>query len=222
MRIKLDLHVHTKYSYDGILSPEKVLKLAINKGLNGIAITDHNSIRGAKEAKEANKNKDFIVIVGSEIKTNRGEVMGLFLQEEIASRDFYEAIEEIKAQDGIITIPHPFDTMRSSTLIPSKEDAKLVHGVEVFNSRCIFSKYNKLAMEFSKSNGLSMTAGSDAHFANEVGLSGIIVHAEDEEEIKKAILNKKVEIFGKKSSILNHGMTKMIELWRRLRSSGLP
>lgn len=219
-KIKLDLHLHTKYSHDGTLEPEKIVKLSIRKGLQGIAITDHDTIRGAIEVRKL--KKDLLVILGSEIRTERGEVMGLFLNEEIKNKNFLEVLDQIRAQDGIVVVPHPFDKMRSSTFTPSENDVEYFDGIEVFNARCIFQKYNKIALEFALSNGISMTAGSDAHFANEIGLAGIIVTASDEEEIRKAILKRKVEYFGKKSSILNHGATKVIKLWRRLRRSGSP
>lgn len=217
-KFKLDLHVHTKYSHDGTLEPSRLLKFAIRRRLQGVAITDHNTVKGAIKARKEIKN--FLIIVGSEIKTNRGEVMGLFLNDEIKSRDFFEVIDEIKSQGGLTVIPHPFDTMRTSTFVPSNRDEKLFDGVEVFNSRCIFSKYNAKALDFAKLHNLSMTAGSDAHFASEVGLAGIVLNVLEEEEIRKAILKREIEIFGKKSSVINHGATKVIKLWRKLRGYG--
>lgn len=217
--IRLDLHVHTKYSHDGTMEYAKLVKFAIRRGLQGVAITDHNTIKGAIKARKEIKN--FLIIVGSEIRTNKGEIIGLFLEEEVKSRDLIEVIDEIKAQDGIVIVPHPFDKIRSSTFTPSEKETKLIDGIEVFNSRCIFSKYNLMAFEFAKLYSLPMTAGSDAHFANEIGLAGVIANSNDEEEIRRDILRREVRIFGKKSFILNHGSTKVIKLWRKLRKSGL-
>lgn len=83
--MKYDLHIHSKYSSDGILDPEKIVKIAIERGLNGIAITDHNTIKRGIKAKKY-ETEDFKVVVGSEIMTERGEITGLFLSEEIEFR----------------------------------------------------------------------------------------------------------------------------------------
>ncbi len=78
-----DLHIHSKYSHDSYLSPPQIIKIAEKRGLDGIAITDHNTLKGGIETSKINNKDDFIVIVGSEIKTEYGDVIGLFLNEEI-------------------------------------------------------------------------------------------------------------------------------------------
>ena len=93
-----DLHIHSKYSFDSISEPKKIIKVAKNMGLNGVAITDHNTTKGGLEAKKINRDHDFLVIVGSEISTEIGDITGLFLSEEIKSRNSMEVIEEIKKQ----------------------------------------------------------------------------------------------------------------------------
>jgi len=208
--MKYDLHIHSKYSYDGILEPKDIVKIAIKRGLDGIAITDHNTIKGALEAKKY-ETDDFKVIVGSEIKTERGEITGLFLEEEINSRDLYEVIEKIKEQNGIVVIPHPFDRLKKSAFIPTEKDVKFIDCIEGFNSRCVFQRYNKEAINFAVKHGLKIVAGSDAHFRNEIGNAGIETN---EGDIRKAISSGKIKIFGKKSSIINHAMTKVIKWWR--------
>ena len=97
--MKYDLHIHSKYSSDGVLDPEKIVKIAIKRGLNGVAITDHNTIIGGLKAKNY-ETEDFKVIVGSEISTERGEIIGLFLKEEIKPGNVQEVISEIKEQNG--------------------------------------------------------------------------------------------------------------------------
>jgi len=91
--MKLDLHIHSKYSSDGVLDPEKIVKIAAKRGLNGVAITDHNTIIGGLKAKNY-ETEDFKVIVGSEISTERGEIIGLFLKEEIKPGNVQEVILE--------------------------------------------------------------------------------------------------------------------------------
>ena len=208
--MKYDLHSHSKYSSDGILDPQKIIKVAIKKGLDGIAVTDHNTIRGGLEAKEYETN-EFKVIIGSEVMTTKGEVIGLFLSEEIKSSNFYEVVDEIKAQNGIVVLPHPFDEWRNASF-PVKEDAKYIDNIEIFNSRCVREKYNHNASEFAKKYKLGATGGSDAHFANEIGHAGIIIETED---VYEAILKNNLQVFGKTSTNLNHVFTKLLKTWRK-------
>ena len=211
--MKYDLHIHSKYSSDGILDPEKIVKIATRRGLSGIAITDHNTIKGGLEAKKY-ENEDLTVIVSSEISTERGEIIGLFLEEEVKSKDVQDVISEIKEQNGIIIIPHPFDELRHSAFHPAEEDAKFIDCIEGFNSRCVFQKYNKKAVEFAMKHRLATTAGSDAHFANEIGTAGIITTTE-REDVREALMKNEVQIFGKRSLLVNHVGTKVLKLWRK-------
>jgi predicted metal-dependent phosphoesterase TrpH len=209
--MKYDLHAHSKYSSDGFISPEKIVKVARKRGLSGIAVTDHDTIKGGLEAKK-HETDNFKVIIGSEVSTTRGEVIGLFLEQEIKSKDFKEVIDEIKAQDGIIVVPHPFDEMRSSTFHIEKKDLKKINSIEIFNSRCVYNKYNHKAELFAKSNKLGVTGGSDAHFTNEIGNAGIIIENDD---VRNSILKNDLTVFGKRSTPLNHVLTKMVKLRRK-------
>ncbi|CAD6491302.1 MAG: PHP domain protein [Candidatus Argoarchaeum ethanivorans] len=211
IKMKYDLHIHSKYSSDGILEPKEIIKTAIKKGLNGIAITDHNTIKGGLEAKKY-ENEDFKVIIGSEIMTERGEIIGLFLEEEVKSNDVQEVVSEIKEQNGIVVIPHPFDELRHSAFHPAEEDAKFIDCIEGFNSRCVHQKYNEKAVEFGTKHGLVTTAGSDAHFANEIGNAGIITETDD---VREALMKNDINIFGKRSSLVNHVGTKVLKTWRK-------
>ncbi len=215
--MKYDLHIHSKYSSDGVLDPERIVRIAMKRGLNGIAITDHNTIKGGLKAKKY-EDADFTVIVGSEISTERGEIIGLFLEEEVKSTNVQEVITEIKEQNGIIVIPHPFDELRHSAFHPAEEDAKFIDCVEGFNSRCVYQKYNKKAVEFGIKHNLMITAGSDAHFANEIGNAGIITETED---VREALMKNEVQIFGKRSLLVNQVGTKVLKLWRKLSYFGL-
>ena len=99
----IDLHIHSKYSFDSLLSPKTILKVAKKKGLTGIAVTDHNTIRGGLEVKEINKDRDFTVIVGSEVQTEIGDIIGLYLSDEIKSRISIEGRIDLYAYrfDGV-------------------------------------------------------------------------------------------------------------------------
>ncbi|WP_414469626.1 PHP domain-containing protein [Methanobacterium sp. ACI-7] len=209
--MKYDLHTHSKYSSDGILKPESMVKLAKKKGLSGIAVTDHNTIRGGLEAKK-HETDDLKVIIGSEVMTDRGEIIGLFLSEEIKATNFNEVVDEIKEQEGLVIVPHPFDLMRTSSFKLQKEDIKKIDCIEIFNSRCVNNQSNIEAAEFAKFYKLGTTGGSDAHFGHEIGNSGITIMDED---VRKSILNENMLVFGKRSRSINHVFTKMLKTYRK-------
>lgn len=209
--MRIDLHIHSKYSHDGVLDPQEIVRIAKGRGLNGIAITDHNTIKGSQEAKKY-ETKDFKIITGAEIMTEKGEITGLFLSKEIKSRRLRKVIAEIKGQGGIAIVPHPFDGLRQSAFHITEEYVSLVEAIEGFNSRCVFQRYNRAAIEFAAQHNLPAIGGSDAHYANEIGLAGITVYSDD---IRQAIMQGEVELFGKRSSLLNHVRTKIAKLRTR-------
>ena len=208
--MKYDFHTHSKYSADGYIEPKIMVKIAIKVGLSGIAVTDHNTIKGGLEAKKYENNK-INVIVGSEILTDKGEIIGIFLTEEINSVLFTDVIEEIKAQNGIVIAPHPFDAIRRTSLHPTNSDSSFIDNVEVFNSRCMRQTYNDLANNYAKENNLNTIAGSDAHFQNEIGNAGVKT---DSDNIREAVLSGDFTVFGKRSNIINPVTTKLLKIWR--------
>ena len=210
LNMKYDFHTHSKYSADGYVEPKTMVKIASKVGLTGIAVTNHNTIKGGLAAKKY-ENNEIQVIVGSEILTDKGEVIGIFLTEEIKSKIFIDVIEEIKAQNGVVVVPHPFDGIRSTSLHPKHYDARFIDCVEVFNSRCVRQTYNEMAEDYAKVNYLNLIAGSDAHFENEIGNAGVET---DSDNIKEAILSGDVTVFGKRSNIINPVTTKLLKIWR--------
>ncbi|OPY18713.1 MAG: error-prone DNA polymerase [Methanomethylovorans sp. PtaU1.Bin073] len=214
--MRFDLHAHSKYSPKcGYMEPKVIAKLARKKGLDGVAVTDHDTIKGALKTREY-ADKDLTVITGSEVMTSRGEVIGLFLSDEIISTDLIDVIEEIHDQNGVAIVPHPFDTLRRSALWPTENDVKYLDGVEGFNARNVYQKSNMDAIEFGKEHKLAITAGSDAHFSNEVGNAGVIT---DNDDLREAILARQIEIFGKRNAIYNHAFTKGLKLCRKIKRS---
>ena len=212
MNMKYDFHTHSKYSLDGYVEPRDIVRAAVNAGLSGIAVTDHNTIKGGLEAKKY-ENDELEVIVGAEILTDIGEVIGLFLTEEIVSKNFYDVVNEIKSQNGVVVIPHPFDGVRGTSVHPDPELAEFIDSVEVFNSRCVREIYNKKARDYSSRYNLNIIAGSDAHFKNEVGNAGVETESEN---IQEAILKGDLRVFGNRSNIINPVTTKLIKMWRRV------
>jgi len=161
--MKIDFHVHTYHSYDSLMKPEKILETAKKKGLDAIVICDHNTIEGALEAKKLNKDKNFTVIVGAEIKTDAGDITGIFLSHEIISREINEVIREIREQNGKIILNHPF---KGHDL--EKIDISAVDFIEGYNSR-LTEEENKKAVELAIKYNKQVVAGSDAHFYKEIG-----------------------------------------------------
>ena len=211
--MKYDFHTHSKYSADGRGETELMVKKAIAQGLSGIAVTDHNTIRGGVEAKKY-ETSDFEVIVGSEIMTDRGEVIGLFLSEEVKYRSFMEVVDEIKDQNGFVVVPHPFDTIRGKSVFPKEEDVRFIDNMEVFNSRCVLTNYNKKAEDFAGKNAVNIIAGSDAHFLREIGSGGVVTESED---IYEAVAKGDFKVFGIRSAPVNLGLSEILRFWKMLR-----
>jgi glycosyltransferase involved in cell wall biosynthesis len=171
--IHCDLHMHTDHSPDCATPVEVLLATAKERGLGAIAITDHNEISGALEAREEAKRIGGIkVIVAEEVKTAaEGEVIGLFLEEKIErGMSMAETIAEIRRQGGLVYVPHPFDRFHS---VPDYEHLlKIVEEIdilEVFNPRIALSSFNEEAVRFARKYGIVPGAGSDSHVAQGLG-----------------------------------------------------
>jgi predicted metal-dependent phosphoesterase TrpH len=171
-----DLHTHSRASFDSLASPASLVRTAANRGLTHLAITDHDRIDGALEAREraAELAPDLAVIVGEEIKTADGDLIGLFLDRAIEpGLSAGETIAEIRGQGGLVGIPHPFDRFRGSLLRDAAMErlAPLVDWVEGHNGRVAVGRGNERATEFALAHGLGRIAVSDAHSAFEVGVA---------------------------------------------------
>jgi hypothetical protein len=168
--IHVDLHMHTDHSPDCATPVDTLLDTAKRVGLGAIAVTDHNEISGALEARErANGIK---VIVAEEVKTaDQGEVIGLFIEEKIPrGMTLQETIAEIRRQGGLVYVPHPFDRMHAvpdyEHLLDVVED---IDAIEVFNPRVAFSAFNEEAARFAAKYRIVAGAGSDSHVAQGLG-----------------------------------------------------
>jgi predicted metal-dependent phosphoesterase TrpH/glycosyltransferase involved in cell wall biosynthesis len=180
--ILADLHMHTNWSHDCAVDPADLVMYADSNGLGAIAVTDHNVFGGALEAAESARAHDLTVIPGEEIKTEgQGEVIGLFLREEIPrGMSFADTIAAIKAQGGLVYLPHPFDRMHSipepATLQRHLADIDVF---EVYNARLLFEAYNEEALRFARKYNLTPGAGSDAHVLQGVGTGALRMRAFD-------------------------------------------
>lgn len=202
--LKADLHVHTRYSEDSISPPDKIVQHCLKVGINCVAITDHNEISGALEVKRI---APFKVIVGEEVLTNRGEIIGYFLTEKIPSRlSPEETVARIKAQGGLACVPHPYDRFRSGAKLRPQALKKIlpeIDLIEVFNSRAMLLRDSARALELAQKHGLPGTAGSDAHIVGEIGSTYMeIPDFNDVEQFRQAVRQGKV--FGHRTSFFIH------------------
>lgn len=145
------------------MRPEKILVIAKKRGLDAVAITDHNSILGGLEGRKYQEKYGVEVIVGSEVKSDAGDIIGLGIEEEIRSRAWKDVIDEIKGQGGIVVLPHPYRSHHSV-----QDLAEAVDLVEVWNARST-PEQNTRALELASRLGKNGLMGSDAHLFREIG-----------------------------------------------------
>ena len=151
--LKADLHIHTEYSSDCNTSLEKIINRCLELGINCIAIADHGTAKGGQKMQEI---APFPVIVAEEILTPHGEIMGMFLKETIPSGlSVGQTISRIRAQGGLVNIPHPFDTFRSSALDSGiiEEIVDQIDVIEAFNSRAALPQSSTKAQIFADKCG---------------------------------------------------------------------
>lgn len=168
-----DFHIHSHHSKDCVMPVADILERAREMGLDVVAITDHDSAAGGLEARELADRYGIRVIVGEEVMTSEGEVIGLFLERSIpGGMTFAETIAAIREQHGIVYVPHPFDRLHT---IPSpavlRANVTDIDVVEVFNSRLAFPGFNELAERFAQRYRLPAAAGSDSHVLPGIGTS---------------------------------------------------
>jgi predicted metal-dependent phosphoesterase TrpH len=201
---KTDLHVHTCHSKDSTSSPDKIVQHCLETGINCLAITDHDTISGALEIERI---APFKVIVGEEVMTTSGEIIGLFLTEEIPRHlPPEETVSRIKAQGGLVCIPHPFDRFRPHSRLRRKALERIkpdIDLIEVFNSRTYLLRDSIRASSYAQSNGLPGTAGSDAHVIQEIGRAYTEIPVfNDAEQFKLSL--RQGQVFVQRTSVLVH------------------
>ena len=169
-RVRVDLHSHTMWSGDSSTTPEELEQAVVASGLDVLCITDHNAIKGAVELEHALPCR---VIVGEEVRTSRGELIGLFLQERIPfGLSPEEAAHQIREQGGLVYVPHPFDPLRHNLA----EDALralaaegLIDAIEGFNAKTSLAHLNHAGLTVAREVGVPAGAGSDAHVPDALG-----------------------------------------------------
>jgi predicted metal-dependent phosphoesterase TrpH len=214
--LKADLHIHTKYSLDCNTSLEEIISRCLERGINCIAIADHGTIEGALKLKPI---APFSVIIAEEIMTPHGEIMGMFLTEGIPSGlSVPETVSRIRAQNGLVAIPHPFDRFRPSALdgevleeLVAKEQ---IDALEVFNSRTPLYRSSARARLFARKHGIPGSAGSDAHTPYEIGNAYVeMPEFSGRDDFLAALARGK--IIGRRTNPLTH----LNSVWARLKSN---
>jgi predicted metal-dependent phosphoesterase TrpH len=151
------------------MPPGLVIEAARRRGLDGIAITDHDTVQGALAARKANRHPDFLVIPGIEVKTDRGDVIGLFIEREISSRRFGDVLCEIHRQGGLVYLPHPMRTFGASGTLDVFRDFPDIDLWEMYNGRYEAKDFAASQEVFGTLGIRSSLCGSDAHAPWEIG-----------------------------------------------------
>jgi predicted metal-dependent phosphoesterase TrpH len=214
--IKADLHVHTWHSVDSFMSYDQLLKACQIKGINCIALSDHGTTAGAREL---SKIAPFKVIICEEVMTPFGEIMGMFLKEDIPNKiPVEETIRLIREQGGLVLIPHPFDCVRPSAFRNLKKLESIMESIDIietFNSRSLYPGIEKRAGDLARRYHKVMSAGSDSHSPAEIGY--VCIEMEDFNTKEEFLVSlSKASIQGRKSSPLIH----LISTTARLRKQG--
>lgn len=185
----VDLHSHTHWSKDCVTRFETIIDLCQRRGIDRIAITDHNTADGALAMQKLAPD---LVIVGEEIMTTEGEILAYFVRESVpAGLSPEETIKRLRDQGAVISVSHPFDRLRKGAW--QEDDLRRIMGkvdaIEVFNARCMFSDDNERALQFAQDHQLTGTVGSDAHIRPEYGQAMTVMRPfeDDPEDFRDAL-----------------------------------
>ncbi len=169
-RLRVDMHTHTMWSGDSTTTPEEFAAAVAASALDVVCVTDHNAIDGALQLREQLRVR---VVIGEELRTAAGEIIGLFLTERVPMGvSHVDAAKSIRDQGGVVYIPHPFDPMRRNLTEPALyelAEADLIDAVEVLNAKTSLSSLNRRAAEFAAEFGIVGGAGSDGHVPDALG-----------------------------------------------------
>lgn len=229
--MKFDLHVHSFYSPDSITPVEKLCERYSKLGFGGFALTDHSNFGGVKKAQDYAREKKLPIQVtgGCEFMSDKGEVIGLDLNESISVKEFAPSgarpppmefaplCDAIHDQGGTVILPHPFDTVRRHICRPDalgKDLVRLIDGLETFNARSVGMGPNEKSAGFASANSLASTGGSDAHFLFECGNG--FTEIPDGMELSVALRKKLTAPGGQLSPFFVHGPTTLVKWGKRL------
>ncbi len=235
-RIFVDFHIHTRFSRDSILTEERFIEVAIERGLTHVVITNHNNVEGAiavrDKVADLGLTDRLTVILGEEVSTRDGEVVGLFLTKTIPrGLSANETADEIHRQGGLVSIPHPFDPFRGSHIkegpLRNLADVGKIDMVEVFNCRVTLQRHNQEAADFAARYGIPGVAASDSHSSFEVAMAfNALPSFETADELRTALGDN--EWHASRSSVFIHATTRWavwknaFDAWRGKRTATGP
>ena len=215
--LRVEFHCHTLASKDSLTRPQDLVSTCRRKRIDRVVVTDHNSIEGALAAQALDPQR---VIVGEEIMTTCGEILAAFVQEEIpAGLSPQETLRQLKSQGAFISVSHPFDELRAGGWLEKDllDILPEVDAVEVYNSRCMFPRFNRRARAFAEEHDIAGTVGSDAHAAFELGRSVLLLEPfEGPQGLREVIRRGTPRV--RWSPWWVHLTSRYASLWRELKS----
>lgn len=220
--MRLDCHVHSHHSPDAFATPEQIVRAAKQR-VDAVALCDHDTTKGWREAQRAAKSCGVLVVRGEEVKiVENGKKIGelglLFLEKEVKPGAFEDVLDQAHDQDALVTMSHPFGHFGWENYSELRKRVKKVDAVEAFNSRT-FGPLNRRAAAFAHEHKKPVTAGSDAHFAGEVGLAFMQAEASDLDEFRKKLLKGEAKPFWRHSPLIysiGSGLKKKIKKMMRV------
>ena len=231
-----DFHIHTRFSRDSLLTEERFIEKAIERGRTHVEVTKHNNVEGAVAVRDKvadlGLTDKLTVIVGEEVSTADGEVVGVFLTKTIPrGLSANETADEIHRQGGLVSIPHPFDPFRASHIkegpLRNLAEVRKIDMLEVFNSRVTFQRHNQEAAEFAARYGIPGISASDSHSSFEVAMAfNAMPPFESADELRQALTEN--DWHASRSSVLIHLTTRWavwknaFDSWRGKRTAAGP
>lgn len=235
--MKIDFHIHSRYSPDSVLEVEDILKIAQERGLDGVAITDHDTLKGSLKALELNRNGRFMVIPGAEYATEEGHLLALFLDDEIDLKkiprgrnnllSWRAVIDAVHERGGLIFLAHPFKKKNRALILP--ELLAAIDGLEGYNARAQNGgnlEANELACSKAKELNLPCSAGTDAHWPQEIGKAFWSIEDEADKVdlafIREKLLKGEGKIVGNSSSAVYEPLSQLVKAWRSKNFKRMP
>ncbi|MBP7227933.1 MAG: PHP domain-containing protein [Longilinea sp.] len=189
----VEFHCHTRWSKDSLNDPAALLRTLQQRQLDRLFITDHNSIAGAKVAQALDPQH---ILIGEEIRTQQGELLALFVREEVPARlPAQQTIQLLRQQGAFISVSHPFDRQRGWQLPDLLDILPQIDAIETFNARCLSNRPNQQAADFAAAHNLPGTVGSDAHTLAEVGRATLhLPPFNDAESLRQSIRHATAQV----------------------------
>ena len=204
MTARYDLQVHTDASPCSNTSPDRVVTAATAAGLDGIVVTDHDTLANVAAVREAAPS-DLTVVSGVEVTTTQGHLLAIGVEDVPPRADPLDVIDWVHDHGGVAVLSHPFDTLRQYYSTDLAAIGRAVDAIEGINSRCILGQFNRRARSFAAAHGLPTTGGSDAHFPIEVGRA----YTEVDGDLLGAIGRGDVRPAGRGGYLSGHVATKL-------------